>query len=100
MRGCYSIALKVLYENRLSTAKQLNLAEKSWYKLARLLSLLLYDTDTKDLKQLTDFVETWKSMLGEVRTDVHNKEDQTLKSIEELKSALKQLRSMLEADTL
>jgi hypothetical protein len=100
MRGCYSIALKVLFENRLSTAKQLNIAEKTWYKLARHLSLLLYDTDTKDLNQVTSLIETWKTTLGEVRQEAHDKEDLTQKSIESLQSSMKQLRTMLETDTL
>ncbi len=100
MRGCYSIALKVLYENRLSTAKQLNIAEKTWYKLARHLSLLLYDTDTKDLNHVSGLIENWKITLDEVRKETHDKEDQTSKSIESLQKGMKQLKTILETDTL
>jgi len=45
----YNIALKITEENKLVTAKRLNLSEKSWSKLAKHFSLFIGDYDTKDL---------------------------------------------------
>ena len=89
-----------MYENRLNTAKQLNLSEKSWYKLAKQFAFHLYDSDTKNLNQVQNLVENWKDTMKEVRSEIHEKEAQTRKSIAELQNGMKLLKTLLETDTL
>ena len=89
-----------MYENRLSTAKQLNVSQKSWFKLAKEFSLHLGDRDTKDLNEVQRYVENWKLTMAEVREEIHLKEVQTKKSTDELAQLLKNLRANLATDTL
>lgn len=100
MKASYSISLKVLYENRLSTAKQLNVASQSWYKLGKEISLHVCDRDLKDLTQVQNYVEEWKERLFEIRTQVHEKESVTKKTFQDLHAGLTQLRTLLNTDTL
>jgi hypothetical protein len=101
IKACYSLGLKCLYENRLSTAKQLNISEKSWYKLAKQFSLLLSDNDLKCLNDIQTLIENWKLTLEVVRKNQIEKETQTRKAIQQLQFELKQLRATLgSSDTL
>jgi len=69
----------------------LNLAEKSWSKLARHFTLLISDRDTKDLCKIQNYTENWKENLNDIRYLIGENEKVSKKNIEILKNYLKKL---------
>lgn len=95
IRTSYSIAFKVTNENKLNTAKRLNIAEKSWAKLAKHFSILLSDHDTKDLIETQKLIESWKNTIEEIRTEVCSNELLVKKTIEKTRLDLVELKNLL-----
>ncbi len=86
---------KITEENKLVTAKRLNLAEKSWSKLAKHFSLLISDRDTKDLCEIQNYTESWKENLNNIRNSSRENEKISKKNIEILQNDIKKLRDTL-----
>ncbi|XP_039257089.2 axonemal dynein light chain domain-containing protein 1-like [Styela clava] len=59
----YSLGLKIISENSLSTAKRLLVTEKAWHKLGCHFTVLISDCDTESLVQLHQHVEQWRDMI-------------------------------------
>ncbi len=76
IKASYSIATKVIHENELNTSKSLNLAEKTWAKLARYFALVISDVDTTDLIEIRKCIESWKENIEELKNDVSEIENQ------------------------
>lgn len=61
--AAYSMALKIMSLNSLSSAKRLHVCEKSWAKLASYFAVLLNDNDSGYLSKLQEHVETWRGLI-------------------------------------
>lgn len=61
--AAYSMALKIMSLNSLSSAKRLHVCEKSWAKLASYFAVLLNDNDSGYLSKLQQHVEKWRSLI-------------------------------------
>lgn len=94
IKTSYGIGVKVCEENRLNTCKRLNLAEKSWFKLAKHFALMLTDRDTKDLIAIQKMTEEWKLTIEEIRKEIEDKEKVFLKGLDDCKNDLNKLRDL------
>ena len=61
--AAYSMALKIMSLNSLTSAKRLHVCEKSWAKLASYFAVLLNDNDSGYLSKLQQHVEKWRSLI-------------------------------------
>lgn len=86
---------KITEENKLVTAKRLNLAEKLWSKLAKHFSLQISDRDIKDLAEIQKYTENWKELLDEIRNCVLENESDSKINLEELNRGIQALRKNL-----
>lgn len=100
IKTTYNIAFKVTSENKLSTAKRMNMSGKSWFKLAKHFAILQSDKDTKDVIEIQKLVENWKAILDEVKNEIVEKEVALRKSIEKTRNDLIDLKKYLKKDTL
>jgi hypothetical protein len=98
--AAYCISLKVTDENRINTARRLNLAERSWSKLARHFAILVGDRDTKTLAEMQGFAEHWREIIKEYRDDVMCREQESTKEFQILIDCLNKMRHELEASTI
>lgn len=92
--------IKITEENKLNTAKRLNLAEQSWFKLATHFSIFLSDKDTRELSKVQSLVDSWKETLNEIRADVFKSEGQLTRSLTTIGSNFGQLKSTLDTKSL
>ncbi|CAF0722793.1 unnamed protein product, partial [Brachionus calyciflorus] len=99
IKTSYSIAYKVVVENKLSTAKRLNIAEKSWSKQGKHFALLQSDRDTKDVIEIQKLIENWKESLNELRNEIVTKERDLKRSIEKTRNDLIELKKYLKQNT-
>ena len=95
IRASYSVALKITEENKLVTAKRLNLAEKLWSKLAKHFSLQISDRDIKDLAELQKYTENWKELMDEIRNCLIENEKDSETNLEVFKKDIQNLRKVL-----
>ncbi len=79
----------------MATAKRLNLAEKSWTKLAKHFSIQISDRDTKDLIEIQKFTESWKQQMDEIRIDISQKEKQARQSLQHIRLDLDKIKSSM-----
>ncbi len=91
----YNIALKITEENKLVTAKRLNLSEKSWSKLAKHFSLFIGDYDTKDLVRIQNLMNSWKNSIDEIRENIISNENDTLNNLRLIKADIDKLKSLI-----
>jgi hypothetical protein len=91
----YNIALKITEENKLVTAKRLNLSEKSWSKLAKHFSLFIGDYDTKDLVRIQNLMNSWKNSIDEIRENIIINENDTLNNLRLIKADIDKLKSLI-----
>ncbi|CAG5119634.1 unnamed protein product [Candidula unifasciata] len=73
--AAYCLALKVTEENKLNTARRLQLLEKSWVKLASHFTILLSDRDTDLLTKIQGHVEAWSDLVEDLNISLKQRED-------------------------
>ena len=95
IKTAYNIALKITEENKLVTAKRLNLSEKSWSKLAKHFSLFIGDYDTKDLVKIQNIMNSWKNSIDEIRENIISNENDTLNNLRLIKTDIDKLKSLI-----
>lgn len=95
IKASYSIATKVIHENELNTSKSLNLAEKTWAKLARYFALVISDVDTTDLIEIRKCIENWKDNVEELKNDVIEIENQVKAALATAQTEYDTLRNIL-----
>jgi hypothetical protein len=100
IRFLYIIIIKVTNENKLVTAQRLNVAEKSWAKLAKHFALLISEKDTKDLNEIQKHTDNWKDAIEELRFDIVCKENQTRNVLEQTRIDLDKLKWILSPNTI
>ncbi len=98
--AAYCISLKVTDENRINTSRRLNLAERSWSKLARHFAILVGDRDTKTLAEIQGFAEQWREIVKEYREDVMSREEESRKEFLILMDCMHKMRRELEVSTV
>ena len=94
IKTSYAIAYKVINENKLNTSKSLNLAEKTWAKLAQYFALVIADVDTIDLIEMRKCIENWKENLEGLRNDSNEIENQVKQSILQAQTELNTLKNI------
>ncbi len=77
------------------TAKRLNLAEKSWTKLAKHFAMQISDRDTKDLIEIQKLTENWKDTIVEVRNEILKKELKAKKALQSIRGDFEQLKNFV-----
>ncbi len=100
IRFLYIFIIKVTNGNKLVTAQRLNVAEKSWAKLAKHFALLISDKDTKDLNEIQKHTDNWKDAIEELRFDIVCKENQTRNVLEQTRIDLDKLKWILSPNTI
>jgi hypothetical protein len=95
INSSYSIATKVIHENELNTSKNLNLAEKTWAKLARYFALVISDVDTADLIEIRKCIENWKENVEELKADVVEIENEVKLALASAQTEYDTLRNIL-----
>lgn len=100
IKTSYSISYKVTQENKLNSAKRMNIAEKAWSKLGKHLSILLSDRDTKDLIEIQKIIENWKQLIDEIRIEILGKENELKKSLFSARGELVDLKKLLKLNSL
>jgi len=97
--AAYSIAMKVAEENKLNSSKRLNLAEKSWYKLARHFTIFLSDKDTKIGSSIQVLVANWRNLINGYRTNLEIKEEETRKHFLRIQAGLQNIKNYLSTNS-
>lgn len=95
IQSAYNIALKITEENKLVTAKRVNLSEKSWSKLAKHFALFICDHDTKDLVRIQKLTDTWKNSMDEIRDNIAKNERDSVDSLALIKGDIERLRGLI-----
>uniref|UniRef100_A0A4W3JPC8 Axonemal dynein light chain domain-containing protein 1 n=1 Tax=Callorhinchus milii TaxID=7868 RepID=A0A4W3JPC8_CALMI len=62
--AAYSLALKVIEDNRLQLARRLQVSEKSWSKLGEHFAIILSLKDTEDLGVIQKIIEHWRELMS------------------------------------
>lgn len=87
--------VQITEENKLVTAKRLNVAEKSWSKLAKHFTLYISDRDTRDLAEIQRLTETWKELMGDIAQNLDTSEKNSKKNIEAVQIDIQKLKDIL-----
>ncbi|CAF0912480.1 unnamed protein product [Adineta ricciae] len=88
-----TIALKVVMEHKLTTAKTLNLAEQAWYSLANHFAIYLMDKDTVDLTDVQKAANTWREIIETFDREQEQREYETSKNLNRLVHSIETLRN-------
>ncbi|XP_071947240.1 axonemal dynein light chain domain-containing protein 1-like isoform X2 [Antedon mediterranea] len=75
--AAYNLSLKVTEANSISTARRLNISEKSWSKLAKHFTVVLSDRDTDQLSQLQVLIENHRKLTTEFNSSLLSEEEKT-----------------------
>lgn len=95
----YSLALKIISENSLSTAKRLHVTEKAWHKLAVHFNVMISDHDTESLVDLQNHVERWRDLIFNFNQLLEAGDKKTLAVLTRLREEIRHWISIFE-DTM
>jgi len=65
--AAYSLAIKLVDENKLSVARRIYVSERAWSKLARHFSVFLAERDSNDLNRLQLEVHKWRETASNLK---------------------------------
>lgn len=95
IKSAYNIALKITEENKLETAKRVNLSEKSWSKLAKHFALYICDQDTQDLVRIQKLTDTWKNSMDDIRENISKNEKDSVANLSLIREDVDKLRGLI-----
>uniref|UniRef100_F6Q7B5 Axonemal dynein light chain domain-containing protein 1 n=1 Tax=Ciona intestinalis TaxID=7719 RepID=F6Q7B5_CIOIN len=84
----YSLSLKIMTINHLSTAKRLHVSEKAWSKLAGHFSVLLSDQDSENLSQMQKHVQQWRDLMFHFSQSLEGADKRSVVSLEKVKEGI------------